>query len=154
MKQSLQLSGNIDRAIQTLYDFRQQNQRFHISNAEGNHLVTVAEIVFCKTIRVNSKDGNTCIRFQFQLTDGRKIIASGTSLSRYKKILAPFLFARISRSCLINLLHIKIFIKNRGKIVMKAWSDNNMQIIEEEFDIPKNNREQVNAFYEALIPPL
>lgn len=37
---------------------------------------------------------------------------------------------------------------------MKAWSDNNMQIIEEEFDIPKNNREQVNAFYEALIPPL
>ncbi len=104
-----------DKQIKTLLsNIRPENKVKKVGIPEGDGLIFInlSDIVYCNS------DGNYTF---FILTSGKKIIASRT-LGEYEEMFGDENFFRVHRSHLINLQHVKRYIKGEGGYVV--MSDN------------------------------
>lgn len=96
-----------------------------VPDADGIELIPWDEIVYCKS------DSNYC---ELNLTENRRIVASKT-LKYFEANLPSHLFVRVHKSYLVNLQHIKKYLKrNGGELLMS-----NEKVI----PISRNSREEV-----------
>jgi two-component system LytT family response regulator len=80
-----------------------------VPDFDGVELVPVEKVIYCKS------DSNYC---EIRLTDNRKIVASKT-LGYFEGMLPAGQFIRIHKSYLINIQHVKKYLKrNGGELVM------------------------------------
>lgn len=133
--ESLQeLSGKIDVLYRNLSEKSAKNKILPLINKDGQHRIVVSDILFCRTTKEETKDGNISVRIQFRLINGESIIVSNTSITHFEGILSPYDFARVSQPYLINMNHLKIYQKKGGKIIMKGYPMDG-KIIEEDIYI-------------------
>jgi len=100
-----------------------------IPDGDGLVFIDLADIIRCES------DGNYTY---FILTSGKKIIASRT-LGEYEQLFADENFCRVHRSHLVNLVHVKKYIKGEGGYVV--LSDNS------QVEVSRRNK---NDFLEKL----
>jgi two-component system LytT family response regulator len=108
-------STSLDKQFKTLLsNVRPENKlkKVGIPDGDGLIFINLSDIIRCDS------DGNYTF---FILTTGKKIIASRT-LGEYEQMFAEDNFFRIHRSHLINLEHVKKYIKGEGGYVV--MSDN------------------------------
>lgn len=108
-------SATLDKQFKTLLsNVRPENKlkKVGIPDGDGLIFINLSDIIRCDS------DGNYTF---FILTSGKKIIASRT-LGEYEQMFAEDNFFRIHRSHLINLEHVKKYIKGEGGYVV--MSDN------------------------------
>jgi two-component system LytT family response regulator len=107
--------ATLDKQFKTLLsNVRPENKlkKVGIPDGDGLIFINLSDIIRCDS------DGNYTF---FILTSGKKIIASRT-LGEYEQMFADDNFFRIHRSHLINLEHVKKYIKGEGGYVV--MSDN------------------------------
>lgn len=107
--------ATLDKQFKTLLsNVRPENKlkKVGIPDGDGLIFINLSDIIRCDS------DGNYTF---FILTNGKKIIASRT-LGEYEQMFADDNFFRIHRSHLINLEHVKKYIKGEGGYVV--MSDN------------------------------
>lgn len=105
----------LDKKIQALLsNVKPENKlkKVGLPDGEGLIFINLSEIIRCDS------DGNYTF---FILTSGKKIIASRT-LGEYEQMFADDNFFRVHRSHLVNLQHVKKYIKGEGGYVV--MSDN------------------------------
>lgn len=123
---------SLDKKFKTLLsNVRPENKlkKVGIPDGDGLIFINLADIIRCDS------DGNYTY---FLLTSGKKIIASRT-LGEYEQMFADDNFFRIHRSHLINLEHVKKYIKGEGGYVI--MSDNS------QVEVSRRNK---NEFLEKL----
>ena len=109
------LKNMLDKKIKNLLaNIKPDNklQKVGLPDGDGLIFINLSEIIRCDS------DGNYTF---FILTSGKKIIASRT-LGEYEQLFAEDNFFRVHRSHLINLQHVKKYIKGEGGYVV--MSDN------------------------------
>ena len=106
----------LDKKIQALLsNVKPENKlkKVGLPDGEGLIFINLSEIIRCDS------DGNYTF---FILTSGKKIIASRT-LGEYEQMFADDNFFRVHRSHLVNLQHVKKYIKGEGGyVVMSDYS--------------------------------
>jgi two-component system, LytTR family, response regulator len=108
--QSKQTPEKLDVLRHNLSDSRSQNDKITISTNEGVEFFEINQIV-----RVESSSNYSKIFF----TDGKSILVTKL-LKDFEEILTPYRFYRIHNSHLINLSHIKKYIRGDGGQVVMA----------------------------------
>jgi two-component system LytT family response regulator len=95
-------------------DFRELpvSGKISVPDADGIELVPYEDIIYCKS------DSNYC---EIHLTENRKIVASKT-LKYFEANLSPKQFFRVHKSYMVNLKHIKKYLKRDGGVLLM---DNN-----------------------------
>jgi len=83
-------------------------QKLSVPNNNGIDLIPLKDIVYCK-----ADDNYTT----FYLASGEKLVASKT-LKHFGEILPENQFVRIHKSYIINLLHLKKYLKSDGGVVI------------------------------------
>ncbi|HET6226983.1 MAG TPA: LytTR family DNA-binding domain-containing protein [Bacteroidia bacterium] len=122
----------LDKQFKTLLsNVRPENKLKKVGIPDGDGLVFInlADIIRCES------DGNYTF---FILTNGKKIIASRT-LGEYEQMFTEDNFFRVHRSHLINLQHVKKYIKGEGGYVIMA-DDSQVEV----------SRRNKNEFLEKL----
>lgn len=95
--------------IQNNHTKELQKKRLGLTNQNGVHFVILEDIICCKA------DGNYT---EFFLTNNSKILTS-CPIKKYEELLTDFGFFRAHRSHLINLYHVKSYLKNgEGRVIM------------------------------------
>ncbi|TLV00767.1 LytR/AlgR family response regulator transcription factor [Dyadobacter luticola] len=94
---------------------RNDNQRIALPTAEGIHFVQMTEIIQCESLGSYTK---------FHLVKGPAIVVSRL-LKEYEEILDNFYFFRVHQSNIINLEHIKRYVKGDGG---QVWMSDNTEI--------------------------
>ena len=125
-------NASLDKQFKTLLsNVRPENKlkKVGIPDGDGLIFINLSDIIRCDS------DGNYTF---FILTNGKKIIASRT-LGEYEQMFAEDNFFRIHRSHLINLEHVKKYIKGEGGYVV--MSDNS------QVEVSRRNK---NDFLEKL----
>jgi two-component system, LytTR family, response regulator len=96
-----------------------------VPDADGIELISWDEIIYCKS------DSNYC---ELNLTGNRRIVASKT-LKYFESNLPSTQFCRVHKSYLVNLHHIKKYLRrDGGELVM---SDNKI------LPVSRNHREEI-----------
>ena len=124
--------ATLDAQFKTLVSNVKPNNKIKkvgIPDGDGLIFINLSEIIRCDS------DGNYTF---FILTNGKKIVASRT-LGEYEQMFADDNFFRVHRSHLINLEHVKKYIKGEGGYVM--LSDNS------QVEVSRRNK---NDFLERL----
>lgn len=124
--------NSLDKKFKTLLsNVKPENKLKKVGIPDGDGLVFInlADIIRCDS------DGNYTY---FLLTSGKKIVASRT-LGEYEQMFAEDNFFRVHRSHLINLEHVKKYIKGEGGYVV--MSDNS------QVEVSRRNK---NEFLEKL----
>ncbi len=80
------------------------NQRIALPTAEGIHFVQMTDIIQCESLGSYTK---------FHLTNGKPIVVSRL-LKEYEEILDNYYFFRVHQSNIVNLEHIKRYVKGDG----------------------------------------
>ena len=93
-----------------IHNLRSEKKKLAIPDMEGFVFIDVDDIIRCQS------DGSYT---RFYLTNGEKILAS-KSLGEYESMLGGDTFYRVHRSSLINLSHIKKYIKGEGGYVIMS----------------------------------
>jgi two-component system, LytTR family, response regulator len=122
----------LDKQFKTLLsNVRPENKlkKVGIPDGDGLIFINLSDIIRCES------DGNYTF---FILTNGKKIIASRT-LGEYEQMFTEDNFFRIHRSHLINLQHVKKYIKGEGGYVIMA-DDSQVEV----------SRRNKNEFLEKL----
>lgn len=122
----------LDKQFKTLLsNVRPENKlkKVGIPDGDGLIFINLSDIIRCES------DGNYTF---FILTSGKKIIASRT-LGEYEQMFAEDNFFRVHRSHLINLQHVKKYIKGEGGYVIMA-DDSQVEV----------SRRNKNEFLEKL----
>ncbi|MCW3085727.1 MAG: hypothetical protein JWP12_3093 [Bacteroidetes bacterium] len=128
----LENKNSLDKKFKTLLsNVKPENKlkKVGIPDGDGLIFINLADIIRCDS------DGNYTY---FLLTTGKKIIASRT-LGEYEQMFADDNFFRVHRSHLINLEHVKKYIKGEGGYVI--MSDNS------QVEVSRRNK---NEFLEKL----
>ena len=94
---------------------RNDNQRIALPTAEGIHFVQMTEIIQCESLGSYTK---------FHLVKGPAIVVSRL-LKEYEEILDHYYFFRVHQSNIINLEHIKRYVKGDGG---QVWMSDNTEI--------------------------
>ncbi|MHA4740298.1 LytR/AlgR family response regulator transcription factor [Dyadobacter sp. MSC1_007] len=94
---------------------RNDNQRIALPTAEGIHFVQMTEIIQCESLGSYTK---------FHLIKGPSIVVSRL-LKEYEEILDSYYFFRVHQSNIINLEHIKRYVKGDGG---QVWMSDNTEI--------------------------
>lgn len=94
---------------------RNDNQRIALPTAEGIHFVQMTEIIQCESLGSYTK---------FHLIKGPAIVVSRL-LKEYEEILDHYYFFRVHQSNIINLEHIKRYVKGDGG---QVWMSDNTEI--------------------------
>ena len=124
--------NTLDKQFKTLLsNVRPENKlkKVGIPDGDGLIFINLSDIVRCES------DGNYTF---FILTNGKKIIASRT-LGEYEQMFTEDNFFRIHRSHLINLQHVKKYIKGEGGYVIMS-DDSQVEV----------SRRNKNEFLEKL----
>jgi two-component system LytT family response regulator len=123
----------INQQFQFFQQYLEENNKLptklSIAATEGIHFVNISDILYCHAVNNYT---------EFYLTNNQKIISSHT-LGYYDDLLTRNQFFRIHRSYLINLIHIKIYKRGDGGIVI--MNDGR------EIEVSRNNKE---AFLKVL----
>jgi two-component system LytT family response regulator len=122
----------LDKQFKTLLsNVRPENKlkKVGIPDGDGLIFINLSDIIRCES------DGNYTF---FILTNGKKIIASRT-LGEYEQMFTEDNFFRIHRSHLVNLQHVKKYIKGEGGYVIMA-DDSQVEV----------SRRNKNEFLEKL----
>ena len=104
-------------------------EKLTIPTAEGFLFINIQDILYCHAVSNYT---------EFHLADKRKILSSYT-LGYYNELLTDHNFFRVHRSYLINLIHIKMYKRSDGGIVV--MNDG------EEIEVSRSNKE---AFLKIL----
>lgn len=94
---------------------RNDNQRIALPTAEGIHFVQMTDIIQCESLGSYTK---------FHLVKGPTIVVSRL-LKEYEEILDNYYFFRVHQSNIINLEHIKRYVKGDGG---QVWMSDNTEI--------------------------
>jgi two-component system LytT family response regulator len=94
---------------------KNDNQRIALPTAEGIHFVQMADIIQCESLGSYTK---------FHLVKGPAIVVSRL-LKEYEEILDNYYFFRVHQSNIINLEHIKRYVKGDGG---QVWMSDNTEI--------------------------
>lgn len=94
---------------------KNDHQRIALPTAEGVHFVEMTEIIQCESLGSYTK---------FHLVKGPPIVVSRL-LKEYEEILDNYYFFRVHQSNIVNLEHIKRYVKGDGG---QVWMSNNMEI--------------------------
>ena len=94
---------------------KNDNQRIALPTAEGIHFVQMTEIIQCESLGSYTK---------FHLVKGPAIVVSRL-LKEYEEILDNFYFFRVHQSNIVNLEHIKRYVKGDGG---QVWMSDNTEI--------------------------
>lgn len=94
---------------------RNDNQRIALPTAEGIHFVQMTDIIQCESLGSYTK---------FHLVKGPAIVVSRL-LKEYEEILDNYYFFRVHQSNIINLEHIKRYVKGDGG---QVWMSDNTEI--------------------------
>ncbi|SDF43368.1 two component transcriptional regulator, LytTR family [Dyadobacter soli] len=94
---------------------RNDNQRIALPTAEGIHFVQMTDIIQCESLGSYTK---------FHLIKGPAIVVSRL-LKEYEEILDNYYFFRVHQSNIINLEHIKRYVKGDGG---QVWMSDNTEI--------------------------
>lgn len=94
---------------------RNDNQRIALPTAEGIHFVQMTDIVQCESLGSYTK---------FHLVKGPAIVVSRL-LKEYEEILDNYYFFRVHQSNIVNLEHIKRYVKGDGG---QVWMSDNTEI--------------------------
>jgi hypothetical protein len=121
----------------------------NLSNAEGEHLLSIDNLLYCITTKLNTEKGNTASRLLFRANDGRKIIVSNASLTTYQTLLLPFSIIKINQSCLVNLRQIKTDKRRQNQVVICSYKEEENSI-EETFTISKSFRNHFNEHWDRI----
>jgi len=105
----------LNEKMQVLRDsLNNKHQKIILPSFDGLEIINLDEIIRCEA------DSNYTIFF---LTNGRKIVVS-KSLNNFEKILSDIYFCRIHKKHLINLKHVKHYVKGKsGTIIMQDGSN-------------------------------
>lgn len=102
--------ANIDLLLENIRKKTDNFRRIALSTSEGIYLFEISEIIRCE-----SSDNYTI----FYIRNNRPILISKT-LKEYEELLSEHGFERIHQSHLINLSHLKSYIKKDGGYVVMA----------------------------------
>ncbi|GAB3546012.1 LytR/AlgR family response regulator transcription factor [Spirosoma fluminis] len=91
------------------------NQRLALPTAEGIHFVQMADIIQCESLGSYTK---------FHLTTSKSIVVSRL-LKEYEEILDNYYFFRVHQSNIVNLEHIKRYVKGDGG---QVWLSDNSEV--------------------------
>ncbi|GAB3497099.1 LytTR family DNA-binding domain-containing protein [Spirosoma knui] len=91
------------------------NQRLALPTAEGIHFVQMADIIQCESLGSYTK---------FHLTTSKPIVVSRL-LKEYEEILDHYYFFRVHQSNIVNLEHIKRYVKGDGG---QVWLSDNSEV--------------------------
>jgi two-component system, LytTR family, response regulator len=91
------------------------NHRIALPTAEGLHFVMMDDIIHCESLGAYTK---------FYLTNAKPIVVSKI-LKEYDEILENYYFFRVHQSNIINLEHIKRYVKGDGG---QVWMSDNSEI--------------------------
>ncbi len=94
---------------------KNDHQRIALPTAEGIHFVQMTDIIQCESLGSYTK---------FHLVGGPAIVVSRL-LKEYEEILDNYYFFRVHQSNIINLEHIKRYVKGDGG---QVWMSNNTEI--------------------------
>ncbi|MCF0054940.1 LytTR family DNA-binding domain-containing protein [Dyadobacter sp. CY356] len=94
---------------------KNDNQRIALPTAEGIHFVQMTEIIQCESLGSYTK---------FHLIKGPAIVVSRL-LKEYEEILDNYYFFRVHQSNIVNLEHIKRYVKGDGG---QVWMSDNTEI--------------------------
>lgn len=94
---------------------RNDHQRIALPTAEGIHFVQMTEIIQCESLGSYTK---------FHLVKGPAIVVSRL-LKEYEEILDHYYFFRVHQSNIVNLEHIKRYVKGDGG---QVWMSDNTEI--------------------------
>jgi len=94
---------------------RNENQRIALPTAEGIHFIQMTDIIQCESLGSYTK---------FHLIKGPSIVVSRL-LKEYEEILDNYYFFRVHQSNIINLEHIKRYVKGDGG---QVWMSDNTEI--------------------------
>jgi two-component system LytT family response regulator len=102
---------------ENLLNSRQKNegQRIALPTAEGIHFIQLSEIIYCESMGSYTK---------FHLQKGPAIVVSRL-LKEYEEILDNYFFFRVHQSNIVNLDHIKRYVKGDGG---QVWMSDNAEI--------------------------
>jgi two-component system LytT family response regulator len=84
------------------------HKKISLPTPSGFEFYTINDIVRCEA------DNNYTI---FHLLGARKILAS-KNLGEYEEMFAGYYFFRVHQSHLINLRHVKSYLKNKGAVIL------------------------------------
>jgi len=85
-------------------NFKPHNKKIMLPNSRGLEFLTVSDVVHCQS------DNNYTILYTL---DGKKKVSTKT-LKEYENLLSDYNFMRVHNSHLVNLLHVKEYIKGDG----------------------------------------
>jgi two-component system LytT family response regulator len=94
---------------------RNANQRIALPTAEGLHFVQMTDIIQCESLGSYTK---------FHLVGTKPIVVSRL-LKEYEEILDNFYFFRVHQSNIVNLEHIKRYVKGDGG---QVWLSDNSEV--------------------------
>jgi two-component system LytT family response regulator len=103
------------RTLRLVQRTRNDNQRIALPTAEGIHFVQMTDIIQCESLGSYTK---------FHLVKGPAIVVSRL-LKEYEEILDHYYFFRVHQSNIINLEHIKRYVKGDGG---QVWMSDNTEI--------------------------
>jgi two-component system LytT family response regulator len=112
------LQGHFDNPAKTQrLTERKKNdfQRIALPTAEGIHFIQMKDIIQCESLGSYTK---------FHLTNGPAIVVSRL-LKEYEEILDDYYFYRVHQSHIVNLEHIKRYVKGDGG---QVWMSDNTEI--------------------------
>jgi two-component system LytT family response regulator len=109
-KQSPASAGQVDllkqlwQQLSAGQNVQSKNQKLALATQEGIHLAEVKDIVWCESLGSYTK---------FYLANGEKLITSRL-IKEYEEILTDYHFFRVHQSHIINLHHVKKYVKGDG----------------------------------------
>lgn len=113
--QILQEQLDNTRSLRLVERNKNDNQRIALPTAEGIHFVQMTEIIQCESLGSYTK---------FHLVKGPAIVVSRL-LKEYEEILDNYYFFRVHQSNIVNLEHIKRYVKGDGG---QVWMTDNSEI--------------------------
>ena len=103
---------SIELLLQNIRTPKNENMQLALPTQEGVFYIPIAEIIRCES------DGSYTV---FHLADKKKIIVS-KNVKEYEELLTPYNFCRVHNQHLINLRHVKKYVKGEGGFAI--MSDN------------------------------
>lgn len=103
--------NTIDNLLHNLYQRNEQEKKISIPTLKGYEFADLADIIWCRS------DGSYTT---FHLNNQLKIISS-RRLGHYEELLFSNGFCRIHNSIIINMRHIKSYVKGKGGYVVMAY---------------------------------
>lgn len=121
------------RLFREIHLLSKRDKKIGVSTRDGVVFINVSDIVRCES------DSNYT---RFYFVNGDSLLASKT-LKEFEDILVMYAFARVHKSHLVNISHVKKYVKGEsGYLIM---------VDESEVEVSRRNREMVASYFTDII---